>query len=261
MHPALWVGKTGLDAQQLQLQVIANNLANVNTVGFKRDRASFQDLMYQTITQPGSSTSVNTVTTSGLLLGTGVKVDGTQKIHTAGSVQQTNNSLDIAINGEGYFQITMPDGTTQYTRNGEFQLDSTGQIVTIDGNKMAPAITIPQNTLSVNIGIDGTISALVSGSSTPQNVGQIQLAHFVNPTGLAPQGRNLFTQTVSSGAPTTGNPNSSGIGVTVQGSLESSNVNVVEELVGMIETQRAYEVNSKAIGAVDDMLKFATQTL
>jgi flagellar basal-body rod protein FlgG len=261
MEPALWVAKTGLDAQNTRMQVIAHNLANVNTTGFKRDRASFEDLLYQTVRQPGAASSQNSELPSGLMLGTGVRIVATEKNFGQGSIEQTENPLDVAIQGRGFFQVLMPDGSISYTRDGSFEMDSEGQLVTSEGYLVEPAITIPEDTLSLTVGSDGTVSALVAGESTPQQIGTIELADFVNPLGLQPIGQNLFKETVSSGTVQTGTPGTDGMGTLVQGSLESSNVNVVEELVNMIETQRAYEMNSKAISTVDQMLGFVTQTL
>lgn len=261
MTAALWVAKTGLDAQQTRLAVISNNLANVNTTGFKRSRPVFNDLLYQTIRQPGAQSSQNTELSSGLMLGTGVRTVATEKIHSQGNIVQTENALDMAIEGNGFFEILLPDGSTAYTRDGSFQRDSQGQMVTAAGNTLQPAITIPANTLSITIGSDGTISALVAGSSSPTQIGSIQLADFTNPGGLQPIGENLFKETASSGTAQTGTPGLTGLGTLISGSLESSNVNVVEELVNMIETQRAYEMNSKAISTTDQMLQFASNNL
>jgi len=258
---ALWVAKTGLDAQQTRMAVISNNIANVNTTGFKKDRPLFVDLMYQNIRQAGGQTTQNTQLPTGLQLGTGVRAAATEKIHTQGNIQQTSNSLDIAINGRGFFQITMPNGDIDYTRAGSFQVDNTGQIVTPNGVPLNPSITIPQDALSVTIGQDGTVSVTQPGSTTANQVGQIQTADFINPAGLEPIGDNLFRETVASGTPIVGTPGENELGSLVQGSLETSNVNVVEEMVNMIETQRAYEVNSKAISTTDQMLSFATQQL
>ncbi len=258
---ALWVAKTGLDAQQTRMAVISNNLANVNTTGFKKSRPLFEDLVYQNIRQVGAQSTQNTQLPSGLQLGTGVRTVATEKIHTQGNLQQTENSLDIAISGRGFFQILMPNGDINYTRNGEFKLSSTGQIVTSGGLELQPSITVPPDTMSLTIGRDGTVSALQPGNPTPVQLGQIQLADFVNPTGLEPVGENLFRESVSSGAPVIGIPGENEYGPLFQGSLETSNVNVVEELVNMIETQRAYEMNSKAISTTDQMLSFVTQQL
>ena len=261
MEPALWIAKTGLDAQNTRMAVISNNLANVNTTGFKRDRASFEDLLYQTVRQPGASSSQNSELPSGLMLGTGTRIVATQKQFTQGNIEQTNNSLDVAVQGRGFFQILLPDGSLAYTRDGSFELDSNGQLVTSSGYQLQPTITVPANTQSVTIGSDGTVSALVAGNSAPQQIGNIQLADFVNPLGLQPIGENLYKETVSSGTPQAGTPGLTGLGTTVQGSLESSNVNVVEELVNMIETQRSYEMNSKAISTVDQMLQYVNQNM
>jgi flagellar basal-body rod protein FlgG len=261
MDSALNIAQTGLDAQQTRMSVIANNLANVSTTGFKKSRPAFEDLLYETVAQPGASSTENTELPSGLMLGTGVRTVATGKVFTQGTVNQTENSLDLAVQGRGFFQILMPDGSTAYTRDGSFGLNSQGQMVTASGYTLDPAITIPAETLSVTVGSDGTVSALVAGSSTPTQIGTIQLADFINPQGLQPIGENLYKETVSSGTPQTGTPGLNGVGTLLQGSLEGSNVNVVEELVDMIETQRAYEMNSKAIKTVDEMLQFVTQTL
>ena len=261
MASPLHIAKTGLDAQQMRMSVIANNLANVSTTGFKKSRPAFEDLLYETLTQPGAAASQNTELPSGLMLGTGVRNVATEKILTQGTLQQTDNSLDVAIEGRGYFQILLPDGSTAYTRDGSFSMNSQGQLVTAEGNPVDPAITIPSQTLSITVGKDGTVSALVAGATAPTQIGAIQMADFINPQGLQPIGQNLFKETVSSGAPLTGTPGLNGLGQLVQGSLEGSNVNVVEELVNMIETQRAYEMNSKAIKTVDEMLAFVTQNL
>jgi flagellar basal-body rod protein FlgG len=261
MDPALWIAKTGVDAQQKRMAVISNNLANVNTNGFKRGRAVFEDLLYQNIRQVGGQTSQDTQSPSGVSLGAGVRTVATQKMHTQGNVVNTGNNLDIAIQGRGFFQINMPDGTTSYTRDGSFQTDSQGQLVTSNGYAMSPSITLPANTTNVSISGDGIVEATVAGSSAPTTVGTLQLADFINPAGLEAIGENLYKESVSSGSPQTAAPGSTGLGSVTQGFVESSNVNVVEELVNMIEAQRAYEMNSKAISATDDMLKFASQQL
>lgn len=261
MNKALWVAKTGLEAQQTRMSVVSNNLANVNTTGFKRDRAAFEDLLYQNIRQTGAQSSQDTLLPSGLQLGTGVRTVATEKIHTLGNIVQTDNSLDMAIQGRGFFQILMPDGTLGYTRDGSFKLDETGQLVTSSGYVLQPAITVPGNSTSITIGSDGVVSATTPGNPAPTQLGSIQLADFINPTGLQPIGQNLFVETAASGSPTTGTPGLNGIGTVVQGSLETSNVNVVEELVNMIETQRAYEMNSKAIQTTDHMLQYVTTNL
>lgn len=258
---ALWVAKSGLDAQQTRMAVISNNLANVNTTGFKKGRAIFEDLMYQNIRQVGAQSTQNTQLPTGLQLGTGVRTVATEKIHTQGNVQATENALDVAINGRGFLQILTPNGDINYTRDGSLKLDSTGQIVTSGGLLLEPAITVPQDASSVTIGKDGTVSALVPGNPTPQQLGQIQTANFINPTGLEAVGENLYRESAASGAPIVGTPGEAEYGALLQGSLETSNVNVVEELVNMIETQRAYEMNSKAISTTDQMLSFVTQQL
>ncbi len=261
MSQSLWVAKTGLDAQQTRMSVISNNLANVNTFGFKKDRAVFNDLLYQTVRQPGAQSSQSTELPSGLMTGTGVRVVATEKLHSQGSVFQTDNPLDVAISGNGFFEILMPDGSTAYTRDGSFQRDSQGQIVTANGFILQPAISIPADTQTLSIANDGTVSALIAGSTTPTQIGTIQISDFTNPTGLQPIGDNLFKETASSGTPQAGTPGLTGLGNLIQGSLESSNVNVVEELVNMIETQRAYEMNAKAIETTDQMLQYASNTL
>lgn len=258
---SMWIAKTGLEAQQTRMTVISNNLANVNTTGFKRSRAVFADLLYQNVRQPGGQTSQDTQLPSGLQLGTGVRTVATEKTFTQGSLVQTANHLDVAIQGRGFFQILMPDGSVAYTRDGSYQMDAQGQIVTSSGYQLQPAITIPANTQSITIGTDGTVSVMVAGNTAPTNVGNIQLSDFINPTGLQPVGENLFKETAASGTPQTGTPGLTGLGTLVQASLESSNVNVVEELVNMIETQRAYEMNSKAISTADQMMQFVTNQL
>lgn len=260
---ALWVAKTGLDAQQTRMAVISNNLANVNTTGYKKSRAVFEDLLYQNVRQVGAQSTQNTQLPTGLQLGTGVKTVATEKLHTEGNIQQTENSLDMAISGRGFFQILMPNGEINYSRDGSFKLDATGQIVTSSGFTLEPAITVPQDAMpgSLTIGRDGTISVLQPGNATPIQLGQLQLADFVNAPGLEPIGENLFKESVASGAPVIGTPGDLQFGNIYQGSLETSNVNVVEELVNMIETQRAYEMNSKAISTTDQMLGFVTQQL
>ena len=261
MHPDLWIAKTGLDAQQTQMAVVTNNLANVNTTGFKRGRAVFADLLYQTVRQPGAQSSQDSQLPSGLMLGTGVRSVATEKLFTQGNIVQTGNQLDLAVNGRGFFQILLPDGTRAYSRDGSFQLSANGELVNSNGYALDPGITIPEQTQSVTIGADGTVSVLVAGESSPTEVGQLQLADFINPAGLQPMGENLFLETAASGDPQAATPGEDGVGTLVQGSLESSNVNVVEELVNMIETQRAYEMNSKAIATTDEMLAFVTNNL
>lgn len=261
MPSALQVAKSGLDAQQTRMSVIANNLANVGTSGFKKGRASFEDLLYETVSQPGGSSSQNTELPSGLMLGTGVRTVSTEKIFTQGSLQRTDSSLDVAIQGRGFLQILMPDGATAFTRDGSFSMNSQGQVVTSSGYELDPSLTVPSETLSITIGADGTVSALTAGNTAPTQIGNIQLADFINPQGLQPVGQNLFKETIASGSPQTSTPGLNGLGTLIQGSLEASNVNVVEELVAMIETQRSYEMNSKAIQTLDEMLQYVSQQL
>ena len=259
MIRSLWVSKTGLDAQQTQMDVVANNLANVSTNGFKRSRAVFEDLLYQNIRQPGAQSSQQTQLPSGLQIGTGVRPVAAERIHTQGNLQQSGSKLDIAIQGSGFFPVLMPDGTTGYTRDGSFQTDGQGQLVTASGFVVQPAMTIPADATSVTIAQDGVVSVTQAGSVTPVQIGQMQLATFINPAGLQSNGQNLYLETASSGAPSTGTPGANGTGTLVQGFLETSNVNVVEELVNMIQTQRAYEINSKAITTSDQMLQKLAQ--
>jgi len=254
MIRSLWIAKTGLDAQQMQLDVISNNLANVSTNGYKRSRAVFEDLLYQTLRQPGAASSQQTTIPSGLTLGTGVRPIATEHIFTQGSLQKTENTLDLAINGQGFFQIQMPDGTLAYTRDGSFQMDSTGQIVTASGYPLSPAITLPSNMISMTVSRDGIVSVVTAGATAATQVGTVQLASFVNVGGLQSVGENLYVETASSGTPTPNTPGSNGTGLLNQGYVETSNVNVAEELVSMIQTQRAYELNSKAIQTSDAML-------
>jgi flagellar basal-body rod protein FlgG len=259
MIRSLWVAKTGLDAQQTQLDVISNNLANVSTSGFKRSRAVFEDLLYQTVRQPGAQSTQQTQLPTGLQLGVGVRPVATEKIFTQGNLQQTGNSLDLAINGQGFFQVSLPDGTTAYTRDGSLHMDNQGQLVTSSGYTVTPAITVPANAQSVTIGKDGTVSITQPGSAASTQVGAIQLANFINPAGLQSQGENLYLETAASGSPSTNAPGSNGVGSLQQGYIETSNVNVVEELVNMIQTQRAYEINSKAVQTSDQMLQRLSQ--
>jgi flagellar basal-body rod protein FlgG len=261
MMRSLYVAATGLEGEQTKMDVIANNLANVNTTGFKQSRAVFQDLLYQNLRQPGAQSSQTTQYPSGLQLGTGVQVVATERLMTQGNLTSTGNALDLGINGQGFFQIMQPDGTIAYTRDGTFQLNNQGQLVTSNGYLLQPPVTIPPNAQSITIGTDGTVSVVLPGQSQPQQVGSIQLANFINPTGLQSIGDNLYLQTGSSGAPQTGQPTLNGLGSVQQGYLESSNVNVVSELVDMIATQRAYEINSKAVSTSDSMLGYAIQNL
>ena len=260
MDASMWVAKTGLDAQQTRMNVISNNLANVNTTGFKRDRAVFEDMLYQNVKQAGGQTDANSQAPTGMMLGTGVRIVATEKLHSQGNMITTQNSLDLAIAGDGYFQIAKGDGSLAYTRDGGFKISATGQMVTSSGALLQPAITIPNTASSVTIGRDGTVSIeLAAGGS--QVLGQIQIARFVNPSGLQSLGQNLMKDTPASGAPQVLAPGVGGAGSLMQGSLEASNVNVVEEMVNMIETQRAYEINSKAISAVDGMLRFLNNNM
>jgi flagellar basal-body rod protein FlgG len=259
MIRSLWIAKTGMEAQQTQMDVISNNLANVSTNGFKRSRAVFEDLLYQNIRQPGAQSSQLTQIPSGLQIGTGVRPIAAERIHTQGNLQQTNNQLDVAIQGAGFFQVLLPDGTTGYTRDGSFQTDNQGQLVTSNGFPVQPSITIPANATSVTIGQDGVVSVTQPGTATAVQVGSIQLATFINPAGLESMGQNLYQETGSSGAPLANVPGTNGTGTVSQGFVETSNVNVVEELVNMIQTQRAYEMNSKAVTASDQMLQKLTQ--
>ena len=261
MTSALWNSKTGLDAQQMRMSVISNNLANANTTGFKRDRVVFEDLLYQNVRQPGAQSSQDTQLPTGLQLGTGVRVVATEKLFTQGNVTKTDAPLDLAIQGRGFFQIQLPDGSAAYTRDGSFTVNAQGQMVNSSGYVLTPAITIPASSLSVTIGVDGTVSALAPGATAPTQVGNIQLVDFVNETGLQARGENLFVETAASGSPTPGTAGQSGLGTVIQGTLETSNVNVVEELVNMIETQRTYEINSRAIETADGMLRYVNNNL
>ncbi len=261
MHAALWVSKTGLTAQDKQLTTISNNLANASTVGFKRDRAVFEDLLYQIQRQPGAQSSESTLVPSGLQLGTGVRVVSTQKQFTSGSIQVTDQPLDMAINGRGFFQVLLPDGSVAYTRNGEFHMSADGELVSPDGLVLQPNVAIPQNTINVTISRDGVVSALIQGNTSPTVAGNIQLADFINPAGLQAIGSNLFLETAASGGVQTGTPDANGFGAILQGSVENSNVNIVEELVNMITAQRTYEMNSRVIQTADQMLQFVSQNV
>lgn len=261
MHPALYVAKTGLSAQDKQLVSLSNNLANVSTTGFKRDRVVFVDLLYQIQRQPGANSTQDTLLPSGLQLGTGVRVVGTQKVFVQGSMKQTGQDTDVAINGRGFFEIQMPDGTSAYTRDGQFHTNEEGELVNSSGLSLANAITIPQGASTLTIGTDGTVTVAIAGQIGETQVGTLQLVDFINPSGLQAIGGNLFKETGSSGNPTTGTAGQNGFGILVQGSLENSNVEVVEELVNMITTQRAYELNSRVISTADQMLQFVTQNL
>ncbi|WP_425229195.1 flagellar basal-body rod protein FlgG [Sphingomonas sp.] len=258
---AMHVARTGLDAQDMRMRVISNNLANVNTTGFKKDRAAFETLAYQLVTAPGASSSAESRYATGLNLGTGVRIQGTARIDTQGSMQTTGNSLDMALDGDGYFQVQLPGGQLGYTRAGNFSRSPEGLLVTAEGYQVQPGITVPQGATSITIGQDGTVSATVPGQAEAQSIGQLQVATFPNGAGLQATGDNYLTETSASGAANLGTPGDEGRGRIRQGMLEASNVNVVEELVDMIETQRAYEVNSKMIQATDDMLKYVNQNV
>ncbi|MCC5792465.1 MAG: flagellar basal-body rod protein FlgG [Legionellaceae bacterium] len=261
MQPALWVSKTGLDAQDKNIANISNNLANVNTTAFKKGRAVFEDLIYQNLRQAGAQSSQNSEIPTGINMGTGVHMVATQKLFNQGSIQNTDNPLDLAIQGRGFFSVLLPDGTTAYSRDGGLHVDSQGQIVTANGYVLQPPITIPQQTLNITVGNDGTVSALIAGNNVPAQIGIIQLTDFINPAGLQPMGQNLYLETVASGPAQLDNPGNNGLGTLLQGSLEASNVNVVEELVNMIQAQRSYEITAKGIQTVDSMLQYLTQTL
>ena len=258
MDASLWVAKTGLNAQQTRMTVISNNLANVNTTGFKRDRPVFEDLLYQNIRQAGGQTGADTNAATGFMLGTGTRIVSTEKIQSQGNMISTENALDLAIEGPGFFQIVQPDGTISYTRDGGFKLSQEGELVTPQGLLLQPQIVVPAEAASISIGNDGIVSAELANGGGNQQLGQIQIARFINSAGLEAQGQNLFRETTSSGAPIVLVPGEQGAGEIAQGMLEASNVNVVEELVNMIETQRAYEINSRAISTSDQMLQFMT---
>jgi len=261
MDASMWVAKTGLDAQQTRMTVISNNLANVNTNGYKRDRAVFEDLLYQRVVQSGGQTSANSTSPTGMMLGTGVRVVATEKNHSQGNMVMTQNALDVAISGDGFFQILQPDGTLAYTRDGSFKLSPTGQLITSNGSLLQPTVQVPNNAQSITIGSDGTVSAAIAGSTANSVLGNLTVARFINPAGLESIGQNLLRANAASGAVQQLKPGVNGAGVLVQGGVEASNVNVVEEMVNMIETQRAYEVNSKAIASADEMLKFINNNL
>lgn len=262
MHSALWISKTGLDAQQTDISVISNNLANASTVGYKKSRAIFEDLLYQNINQPGGRSSQDTELPNGLMLGAGAKVVATQKNFSQGNTLTTENSLDLMVQGSGFFEVLQPDGTIAYTRNGQFTLDEEGQMVTSGaGFLLQPNITVPADAQSITISQDGEVSVKIAGEADNAVIGQLTISDFINPSGLQPIGQNLYTETAVSGAPVQGNPGVDGLGTLVQGALETSNVNVTEELVNLIESQRAFEMNSKVISAVDQMLGQAVQQL
>ncbi len=261
MNQALWIAKTGLDAQQTRMAVVSNNLANVNTNGFKQGRAVFEDLLYQNVRQSGGQSSQDTLLPSGMNLGTGVRVVATEKLFTQGSVLQTDNPMDVAINGRGFFQILKPDGELAYTRDGTFQVNDQGEMVTSSGYIVQPGITIPDAAQSITIGLDGVVSVKIAGQASPTQVGSLEIADFINPVGLQAVGENLYIETAASGSAQPGTPGLNGLGAINQGALEGSNVNVVSELVNMIETQRAYEMNSKAISTNDQMMQYINNNL
>jgi flagellar basal-body rod protein FlgG len=261
MNLALWAAKTGLDAQNTRMAIISNNLANTNTTGFKAGRASFQDLMYQNIRQVGAQSTQNTQYSTGLTLGTGVRIVATEKDYSQGSVSQTTGPLDMSVSGRGFFQITMPDGTIAYTRDGSFTQDNQGNVVTASGYPLQPAINVPAGTQTLTIGTDGVVTAASASNPKGTQIGQIQLADFVNEEGLQPAGNNLVLESAASGSPQVGTAGTNGLGTIQQNSLETSNVNSVTELVSMIECQRSYEMNSKAISTTDQMLQYLTTNL
>jgi len=260
-NAALHVARTGLDAQNMRMQVIANNLANVNTTGFKRDRASFETLAYQAMTAPGAASSESTRFATGTNLGSGVQINGTAKVETQGSLQTTDNALDLAVEGSGFFQIQLPDGRVGYTRDGSFHLSSEGTMVNSDGYQVLPQIQIPDGAANITIAANGAVSVTLQGQTEASQVGTIEIARFTNPAGLQAEGNNVLTETSASGQPQVGPGAIDGRGSVRQGALESSNVNIVQELVDMIETQRAYEVNSKMIQSTDQMLQNVNQNL
>jgi flagellar basal-body rod protein FlgG len=259
MIRSLYIAKTGLEAQQTNLDVISNNLANVSTNGFKKSRAVFEDLLYQNVRQPGAQSSQQTQLPSGLQIGTGVRTVATERIHTQGNPQQTGNAKDVMINGDGFFSVLLPDGTQAYTRDGSFQTDNNGQMVTSSGYVIQPPITVPNNAVSITVGRDGTVSVTTAGTTAPTQIGALQVSNFINPAGLESRGENLYVETGASGTAQTNVPGTNGSGYIMQGFVETSNVNVVEEMVNMIETQRAYEINSKAITTSDQMLQKLAQ--
>lgn len=259
MIKSLWTAKTGLESQQVKMDVIANNLANVSTNGFKKSRAVFEDLLYQNLRQPGARNDIQNTLPSGLQVGTGVRPVATERLHSQGGLENTGNSRDLAINGNGFFQVLMPDGGTAFTRDGSFQLDQNGQMVTSSGYPLEPAVVIPETALSITIGRDGIVSVTEPGTTQTNQVGQLSISTFVNPAGLESIGENLYLETDASGIRTESLPGINGAGVLYQAYVETSNVNVVEEMVNMIQTQRAYEINSKAVQTSDEMLSRLSQ--
>jgi flagellar basal-body rod protein FlgG len=259
MMRSLWISKTGMEAQQTQLDHISHNLANSATNGYKKSHAVFEDLMYQNLRQAGANSSEQTTLPTGLQVGLGTRAVASSRSFSQGNLQQSSNPLDVAVRGAGFFEVQMPDGTTGYTRDGSFQVNAQGQLVTNNGYTVQPGITVPSNALGVSIAADGTVTASIPNQTQPQTLGTLQLVNFVNPAGLEPKGQNLYTETAASGTPTAGTPGQNGLGALQQGFVETSNVNVVEELIGMIQTQRAYELNSKAIQTSDQMLQRLAQ--
>jgi flagellar basal-body rod protein FlgG len=257
MIRSLWTSATGMQAQELNINVIANNLANVTTSGFKKSRAEFQDLLYESLRPAGAASSQDTIVPTGIQLGHGVRPAAVQKIFTQGDFENTQNELDWAIEGDGFFQIEIPNGETSYSRSGEFKLDADGRIVNPDGFPLVPEMTIPSDTISISVGMDGTVSVIQAGDAAPTEIGSIELARFVNPAGLRSLGKNLYARTEASGDEITGTPGENGFGTIAQGFLEMSNVSVVDEMVSMITAQRAYEINSKVIQTADEMLQLA----
>ena len=261
MLASLYVSKTGLSAQDTQLTTISNNLANTSTVGYKRDRAVFEDLLYQIVRQPGAQSTVDTQLPSGMQIGSGVRIVGTQKEFVSGSLQVTEQELDVAINGRGFLQVQQPDGTNAYTRNGQLHLNADGTVVNASGLIIEPAITVPSGARNITIGTDGTVSVRLQGQAVPQQIGSLDLVDFINPAGLQAIGGNLFLETASSGDPQSGTPGQNGFGELMQGTLENSNVDIVEEMVNLITTQRAYELNSRVVTTADQMLQYISQNL
>ncbi len=259
MMRALYTAAAGMAAQQYNIDTVSNNIANVNTAGFRTNQARFQDLIYQQMRAPGTPVGSSVVPVA-QEVGLGVKIGSSEKIFTQGTIQQTGNALDVAIEGDGFFQVTKPDGTTAYTRDGSFKRDANGSVVTADGYYISPQITIPQSALQVGVGEDGSVTAVLPGQSVPQQLGQIQIARFTNAAGLAPQGQNLFTQTGASGAPVVSQPGLNGAGTLQGGYIENSNVSIVDQMVAMITAQRAFEANSKAVTTADQMLQTAVNT-
>ncbi len=261
MPNALHIARSGLEALDAKLRTISNNLANANTVGFKRDRAAFETLMYQTMRPAGAPAGADSRFGMGLSTGAGVRLAGNERVHAQGGFTVTDNALDLAIDGEGLFEVTLPDGRAAYTRAGAFTRDAEGRIVTPQGHPLAPGLQIPEGATAITIGADGTVSALLPGEPAPTDVGRLSLSGFINPAGLEPMGENLFLESAASGAPQQGNPSENGLGRIRQGALEGSNVSAVQELVDMIETQRAYEINSKVISAADEMMRYVNQAV